>query len=153
ELFALNRPWLVILLGVCLVMVALSGKRAVLASLPIFAIFAALMRREWGLLMLWLSGSILVGSIIVILHGELFRLPLGAQLARYGLPAKWDSELDAVAGGQDVFRAELRRLALKKIEKDPWLGTGYQVNLSLAQTLSLQYARRGGDTELQVTPF
>ena len=42
---------------------------------------------------------------------------------------------------------------MKKIEKDPWFGTGYQVNLSLAQTLTAQYAARGGDTELQVAPF
>ena len=118
-----------------------------------FAILAAFMRREWGFLMLWLAGAIMAGTVIVIGHGDLFHLPLTVQRAFSALPAQWDSELGDLAGGQDLFRAELRRQALKKIDKDPWIGQGYQVNLSLSQALTAQYATRGGDTELQVTPF
>ena len=153
ELFSLNRLWAVFLFGICVITVALSGKRAALASIPIIAIVAAVMRREWAFLMFWLSGAIIAGGIVVIGHGELFHLPLTVQRAMSALPARWDSELGYMEGGQDLFRAELRRMAIKKIEKDPWVGTGYQVDLSLAQTLALQYASRGGDTELQVTPF
>jgi len=103
--------------------------------------------------MLWLAMAIVAGTIIVVGHGDLFRLPLTVQRAFSALPAQWDSELGNVAGGKDVFRAELRRQALKKIEKDPWMGSGYQVNLSLGQALAAQYAHRGGDTELQVAPL
>ena len=153
ELFSLHRLWAVVGLGLCVVVIALSGKRAAIASVPVFAIAAALMRREWSYLMLWVTGAAVAGSIIVLGHGDLFRLPLRAQRAFSALPAQWDSGLDDVAGGKDVFRAELRRKAMMKIEKDPWIGTGYQINLSLAQALTAQYLRRGGDTELQVEPY
>ncbi len=153
EIFSMNRLWAILGLGVCVVLIAMSGKRAALASVPLFAITAALVRREWGYMMLWLAGAVIAGGIIMIGHGELFHLPLTIQRSLSVLPAKWDSEMDSLAGGQDLFRAELRRQAMKKIESDPWVGTGYQVNLSVSQALSAQYAARGGDTELQVAPF
>jgi hypothetical protein len=153
DLFSLNRVWTIAGLGLCVLVIAMSGKRAAIASVPLFAIVAALTRREWGYLILWLTGAVLAGSIIVIGHGDLFHLPLTVQRAFSALPAQWDSELGDLAGGKDLFRAELRRKALQKIEKDPWIGDGYQVNLSLAQALTAQYATRGGDTELQVEPF
>ena len=153
DIFSLNRLWAVAGLALCVLVIAMSGKRAALASVPLFAIIAALTRREWGYLMLWLAMAIVAGTIIVVGHGDLFRLPLTVQRAFSALPAQWDSELGNVAGGKDVFRAELRRQALKKIEKDPWMGSGYQVNLSLGQALAAQYAHRGGDTELQVAPL
>jgi hypothetical protein len=153
ELFSLRRMWAFVGLGICLLIIAMSGKRAALASVPIFAILAALTRREWGYVILWVAGAVIAAFIIVLGHGDLFRLPLTVQRAFSALPAQWDSELGDLAGGKDLFREELRRQALKKIEKDPWFGGGYQVNLSLAQALAAQYSRRGGDTELQVAPF
>ena len=153
ELFSLNRLWAVALFGICVILILLSGKRAGVAAIPLYAITAAFLRREWGFLMLWITCGIIAASAIIVGHGEFFRLPLTAQRALSVLPARWDSEFQGMEGGQDLFRAELRRMALKKIEKDPWIGAGYQVNLSLSQTLALQYATRGGDTELQATPF
>ena len=137
----------------CVLLIAMSGKRAALASIPMVAILAAFMRREWGFFILWLAGAVMAATVIVIGHGELFRFPLTVQRAFSALPAQWDSELGSLAGGQDLFRTELRRQAIKKIEKDPWVGQGYQVNLSISQALTAQYAARGGDTELQVAPF
>ena len=153
ELFSFRRLWAVIGFGFCVFVIALSGKRAAVGAIPFFAICAAAVRREWGFLVLWLTGATIAAGILVIGHGDLFSLPLTIQRAFSVLPAKWDSELQGMEGGKDDFRAELRREAMKKIEKDPWFGTGYQVNLSLAQTLTAQYAARGGDTELQVAPF
>ncbi len=153
ELFSFNRLWWGIGFVLCVVLIAMSGKRAALASVPIFAISAALLRREWGYLMLWLAGGITACAIIMLGHGDLFEFPLTVQRAFSVLPAKWSSELGGMSGGQDAFREELRRQAVKKIEKDPWIGTGYQVDLSLSQALTAQYAMRGGDTELQVTPY
>ena len=153
DLFSLNRPWTTLIFAVCLVLIGLSGKRTALASVVVVAISAALLRREWGYLMFWLAGATVASGIIMIGHGSLFRLPTNVQRALSVLPATWDAEFQYMEGGQDTFRAELRRLAWKKIELDPWIGTGYQVDLSLAQALSAQYAMRGGDTELQVMPF
>jgi len=154
ELFSLHRLWAVLAFGLCVVLIAFSGKRQALATVPMLAILAAFMRREWGFLMLWVGGAILAGCIIVAGHGELFRFPLIVQRALSVLPARWDAELGtAYAGGKDEFREELRRQAIKKIELDPWIGEGYQIDLSVGQALSNQYATRGGDIELQCAPF
>lgn len=154
ELFSMNKLWAVIGFGLCVVLIAMSGKRGALASIPMFAVIAAFLRREWGYLMFWLGGALLAGTIIVLGHGELFRFPLTVQRAFSILPAQWDAELgEDFAGGKDAFRAELRRLALKKIAEDPWIGTGYQVDLSVADALQVQRITVGGDMELQVMPF
>jgi len=153
ELFSLKRPWAVIVFGICVVLIAMSGKRAAIASVPLFAITAAFVRREWGFLGLWLGGALLAGSIIVLGHGDLFRFPLTVQRAFSVLPAKWDTDITSMEGGSDPFRAELRRQAFKKIQLDPWIGEGYKIDLSVGQALSAQYATRGGDIELQVMPF
>ena len=153
ELFSMHRLWAFIAFGCCVLVIAMSGKRAALATVPLFAISAGVIRKEWGYVMLWLTGAIIAAGVVVIGHGDLFRLPLTVQRAFSVLPAKWDSELQGMQGGQDDFRAELRRQAMKKIENNPWVGKGYQMNLSLAQALATQYMARGGDTELQVAPF
>ncbi len=153
ELFSLHRLWVAVGFVLCVLLIAMSGKRAALAAIPMIAILASFLRREWGFFMLWLAGAVMAGTVIVIGHGDLFRFPLTVQRAFSALPAQWDSELGSLAGGKDLFRAELRRQAIKKIENDPWVGEGYQVNLSLSQALIAQYATRGGDTELQVAPF
>ncbi len=153
ELFSFNRLWVVALFALCILLIALSGKRTVIGSVVVVMIVASVLRKEWGFLMLWLAGAAIASGIIVIGHNNLFKFPLVAQRAFSFLPASWDSDLQSMEGGTDVFRSELRRLAWQKIEKDPWIGTGYQVDLSLAQALTAQYATRGGNTELQVMPF
>lgn len=153
ELFSFNRVWAIAAFIVCVILIAASGKRSAIAAVPVFAISASIFRREWGFLMLWIGGALAASAIIVIGHGELFEFPLPVQRAFSVLPAKWSSEFRYMEGGQDTFRAELRRQAANKIEKDPWIGTGYQVNLGLAQSLAAQYAARGGDAELQVAPY
>ena len=67
----------------------------------------------------------------------LFHLPLTAQRSLSWLPGRWDSRLAFMEGGKDEFRAKLRDLAEEKIRKDPWIGTGYDVNLTAAQRLML----------------
>ena len=154
ELFSLHRLWSVFGFGLCVVLIAFSGKRQAIATVPMLAILAAFMRREWGFFMLWVGGAILAGCIIVAGHGELFRFPLIVQRALSVLPAQWDAKLGTgYEGGKDEFRTELRRQAIKKIEQAPWIGEGYKIDLSVGQALSAQYATRGGDIELQCAPF
>ena len=153
ELLSSNRLWMPVGLFLCVILIALSGKRALLASIPQIAILAALLRREWGLFLLSLV-AVLFGSAVIILgHGEMFHLPLTVQRAFSALPAQWDPEIGSMEGGIDPFRAELRRQAVLKIEEHPWVGEGYQIDLSLAVALSNQYVTRGGDIELQCAPF
>ncbi len=152
EMFSFNRIWLGIVFAFSVILIAMSGKRSAIGAVPVLAISAAFLRREWGYLVLWLTVGVMASATIMLGHGELFEFPLTVQRAFSMLPAKWSSELGSMSGGQDLFRAELRRQAIKKIELDPWIGTGYQVDLSLAQALTAQYAARGGDAELQATP-
>ena len=153
ELISLDRLWVFFSLVLCVVLIAMSGKRVAIAAVPLFAITASMLRREWGFLVLWLVGATIASGIIILGHGDLFHFPLTVQRTFSVLPAKWDPEFQGMEGGQDEFRKELRRQAMKKIEQDPWVGSGYAVNLSLAQALSTQYAVRGGDVELQVAPY
>ena len=153
EIFNLNRLWAAIVFFVCVALVAMSGKRAALASVPMFVVIAAYLRREWGFFMLWVAGVILAAGIVVLGHGELFHFPLTVQRAFSFLPAQWDSDIGSNADGLDPFRAELRRQALKKISQDPWIGKGYQIDLALSQTIATQYMIKGGDIEAQVEAF
>ena len=155
EIFGLQRGvWLISLFLVCALFIVASGKRSALVAIPLAALTAALFRKEYVACFLWIGGSVLATTFLVVGHSAaLFHLPLTAQRALSFLPGKWDSEMAMMEGGQDVFRVELRRLAIKKIRQDPWIGTGYQIDLKLAEDLTYQYMVSGGDIETQVTPF
>ena len=150
EIFTLQRVWAPVLLVVCTVVILLSGKRAGAASIPACAMTAALIRREYGYLMLWVGGAVTAGILLVAGQGSLFHLPQTAQRALSWLPGQWDSDLESFEGGQDEFRTTLRRLAWEKIQRDPWIGRGYRVDMALIQkTLDIG----GGGMEGQVLPF
>ena len=154
EIFSLQRGvWLLGLFVGSVAMIVASGKRGAVGMLPLFTITAAFFRKEYGYFMLWITGAFLAVVVLVAGHGTLFHLPLTAQRALSFLPAKWDTEMEHIEGGQDSFRKELRRLAWIKIKQDPWVGTGYQVDLKMAQDMAVQYAIGGGDIEAQVAPM
>ena len=134
EIFSLKRGvWLISLFLVCALFIVASGKRSAAIGIPLYAMTAALFRKEYVAIVLWIGGTILATTFLVAGHSaSLFHLPPTAQRALSFLPGKWDSEMSMMEGGQDDFRKELRRLALLKIEKDPWIGTGYQIDQKLA---------------------
>ena len=150
EIFSLQKIWMPILFVVCAALVLLSGKRAAVAAVPIFAVAAAVMRKEYGYLTLWVGGAAAAGMLLVAGQGTLFHLPLTAQRSLSWLPGQWDSEVQSTGGEVDVFRSTLRRLAWEKIQRDPWVGQGYRVDLALIQQ-SMDIG--GGGTEGQVLPF
>lgn len=131
EMFSVKRPWIIPVLLACLVLVLLSGKRVIMISLPLCAISASLIRKEWGFLMLWIGGALLAMVFVILGHGTLFTLPLAAQRALTWLPAQWDSQLAGYKGGADPFREKMRELAMDRIKRDPWIGRGYQVDLKM----------------------
>lgn len=150
EIFTLERIRTLGLFLVCAVLVLLSGKRAGVASVPAYAVVATIIRKEFGYLALWLGGAVTAAILLVAGHGSLFHLPLTAQRALSWLPGQWDPELQSLEGGQDEFRSTLRRLAWEKIQRDPWIGQGYRVDMALIQQ-SMDIG--GGGVEGQVLPF
>jgi hypothetical protein len=150
EIFSLRNMWMFPLFALCIVIILLSGKRSAVAVLPIFAITAAIARREWSFLVLWTSLALILGTVIVVGHGSLFRLPLTAQRAVSWLPGKWDIELQSYEGGNDEYRRMLRILAAEKIKLDPWIGTGFKMDRSLMYRI--QNSGPGG-MESQVAPM
>jgi O-antigen ligase len=99
-----------------------------LASIPLFLVTAAIIRKEYSFVFVWLAAAILGFSLIIALHGTLFTLPLTAQRALSWLPGRWDATLSSMEGGKDIFREKLRDIAMEKIEADPWVGRGYAVD-------------------------
>lgn len=150
DIFSIRRLWSLGTFVACVALIIASGKRAAAASVPLFALAAATIRREFGFMLLWLVGAVLACGLIIIGQGELFQLSLTAQRTLSFLPARWDVELTSLAGGQDEFRDALRRMAMKKIQLDPWIGTGYKIDLRMLQGMSLQQAT---NIDEQVTPF
>ena len=150
EIFTLQRVWALGLFVVSAVLIVLSGKRAGVASLPICAVAAATIRKEFGYVALWVGGALTAGILVVAGQGTLFHLPLAAQRALSWLPGQWDPELQSLEGGGDDFRSMLRRLAWEKIQRDPWVAQGYRVDMALIQQ-SMDIG--GGGIEGQVLPF
>ena len=150
EIFTLERVRTLGLFLVCAVLVLLSGKRAGVASVPACAVVAAIIRKEYAYVALWLGGAVTAGILLVAGQGSLFTLPMTAQRALSWLPGQWDPELQSMEGGQDEFRSTLRRLAWEKIQRDPWVGLGYRVDMALIQQ-SMDIG--GGGIEGQVLPF
>ena len=150
EIFSLRSMWMLPVFAVCVIIILLSGKRSAVGVLPLWAIAAAFYRKEWGFVFLWIAGAVVAGSIVVVGHGTLFHLPLVAQRAVSWLPGQWDAALQGYEGGGDDFRKMLRLLASEKIKLDPWVGTGYKMDMSLMYRI--QSSGLGGMEE-QVAPF
>lgn len=115
-----------------------SGKRAVLASLmlvPILQVFID--RKGYRYLLVWGLAGVFGLTILVAGQGELFRLPKIVQRSIANVPGI-RNKLDADVEGQtrDVFRENLRGIALEKIKENPITGLGgYAIDLSTAYEL------------------
>ena len=150
QIFSFQHVWLLGLFLACVALIAVSGKRAAVATIPLIAVTAAFVRKEFGFVFLWLAGAVVAGAVVIAGQGTLFNLPLTAQRALSYLPAAWDSEIRAMEGGQDDFRGMLRLLAREKIERNPWIGTGYGVDKQMVMQM---LGRGGGGLEGQVLPY
>ena len=149
EIFSLERIHTLGLFLISAALILFSGKRAGLASVPACAVFAAIIRKEFGYLALWVGGAVIAGTLLIAGQGSLFHLPLTAQRTLSWLPGQWDPELQSMEGGNDDFRSTLRQLAWEKIQRDPWVGRGYRVDMALIQQ-SMDIG--GGGLEGQVLP-
>ena len=129
-----NLFWSIPCLIACLVVTALSGKRAAMAMMFLFPLIIALARKEYLYLLLGgIVGSVLL-SIAVLGQGRLFVLPLAVQRTLVNLPGQWDTRVLANTTGADkqeadVFRAAMKEKAWQIINDQPFTGRGLSVDL------------------------
>ena len=129
-----NLFWVVPCLIACLVVTALSGKRAAMAMLFLFPLIIALARKEHLFLLLGGFLATVLLSVAVLGQGRLFVLPLAAQRTLVNLPGQWDARVLASTTGldkeeQDVFRTMMREKAWKIIKEKPLTGKGLSIDL------------------------
>ena len=129
-----NLFWSIPCLIACLIVTALSGKRAAMAMMFLFPLVIALARKEYlSLLLGGFLASVLL-SIAVLGQGRVFVLPLAAQRTLVNLPGQWDTRVLANTTGldkeeKDVFRSMMREKAWKIIKDQPFTGKGLSINL------------------------
>jgi len=130
EIFSFAKPWAPFLFILCIVLGAISGKRAGFATVLMTPLIAAILRKEYSYVF---CGGILAAILIAVLtfgQGTLFRLPLQAQRSLSYLPGKWAWQVQSqFQSGIDPFRKELRDLAWKNIKQHPLVGQGYALNV------------------------
>ena len=129
-----NIFWSIPCLIACLVITALSGKRAAMAMMFLFPLIIALARKEYLYLILGgIVASVLL-SIAVLGQGRLFVLPLAAQRSLANLPGEWDDRVLASTTGldkkeADVFRSLMKEKAWEIIKDKPLTGRGLSIDL------------------------
>lgn len=129
-----NIFWSIPCLIACLVITALSGKRAAMAMMFLFPLIIALARKEYLYLILGgIVASVLL-SIAVLGQGRLFVLPLAAQRSLANLPGEWDDRVLAQTTGldkkeADVFRSLMKEKAWQIIKEKPLTGRGLSIDL------------------------
>jgi hypothetical protein len=128
EVLSFSRPWLPLLLLVCIGIGAVSGKRAGFATVLLAPVIAAVIRKEYFYVVIGAILAAVLISVLTIGQGEWFKLPLRVQRVFSYLPGKWDWQVKAeFENGIDPFRAEMRRLAWNNIQRHPFVGEGYGV--------------------------
>jgi hypothetical protein len=143
DIFSLQRAGLLLIYGLCVIMVLLSGKRMALLAVFLAPLVSAIMYRQTIALIASLALAIVALGGLVAGQGEYFRLPLGVQRTLSWLPGDWDPEFKYMEGGRDDFREDLRRYAMNNIKADPWIGKGFAVNV--AETISAVSVTGMGD--------
>lgn len=130
EVFGVQRPWLIVVYTACLLLVLLSGKRMALLAVLMAPAVSALMFRQLVYVFVASGALLFLIALLVVGQGQWFSLPINVQRTLSWIPGNWDSELQYVEGGHDEWRAELRRVALANISRDPWIGRGFAVDIS-----------------------
>jgi hypothetical protein len=115
------------MLGICYGVIVYSGKRMHLALALVIPFIAALIRRQYGAVMLFGGGGAIALALLVVGQGNFFVLPLSAQRAMSFIPGM---KVDAVIEDQSQtnFRTTLRQISLEKIAQHPIIGNGLSVS-------------------------
>ena len=152
DIFSLQRPLVILAYIACIFLVLLSGKRMALVAVLLSPLISAVAYGQYRYVLI--AAILMFGATfgVVAGQGQWFTLPLLAQRTLSWLPGEWDPELQSMAGGTDDWRAELRRIAVENIRRDPLVGRGFSVDLQETMT-ALGMQMRGGDMETQVAAY
>jgi len=129
EIFGFQRPWAMVLYGTAIIVAALSGKRMGLFLTLSTPFLSALVYREYRHILIASALGALGLVSISMGQGNVFVLPFTAQRALSWLPADWDPSLKQLGSG-DIFRKELREIAMDDIRENPIFGKGYATSVS-----------------------
>lgn len=152
QVFGIQKPWLPVVYALCILAVLLSGKRLAMIALVIAPLVSAVMYRQYIYILVAAVLATGVTSFLAIGQGQWFRLPLIAQRTISWLPGDWDPELEALKGGADDWRAELRYWAAENIKRNPIIGEGFAVDLN-DTIAAITMQQRGGDMNIQVAAY
>jgi hypothetical protein len=152
EVFGFQRPGILLLYFGCFILVLLSGKRMGLAAVLLAPAISAIMNRQFVYFPIALATIFMVVTVFVGGQGHFFNLPLVAQRTLSWLPGDWDPELESIRGGTDDWRAEVRRVALANIQRDPWIGRGFAIDISETLT-AIGMQRFASDVEVQAAAY
>lgn len=152
EIFGFQHPAILLIYLLCIGFVLLSGKRMGLIAVLLSPFIGSIVFRQPRYIFI---ASILIGGALLALvvgQGQWIQLPLVAQRTLSWLPGDWDPELEAMRGGSDEWRAELRHIALKNIQRHPWIGRGFFVDIQDVVT-AIGMQERGGGMDIQVASY
>jgi hypothetical protein len=152
EIWSLQRPWLVVVYGICFLMVLMSGKRMALVAVVLAPLVSAIMFRQYIYIFAALLVAFAASGALVAGQGQWFKVPLLAQRTLSWLPGDWDPELQGMTAGTDEWRAELRFMATKLIKQHPLVGRGFAVDISETIT-AVNMAQQGGGMDIQVASY
>jgi hypothetical protein len=152
EILGFGRPKLLLIYLLAIALTLYSGKRMALIAVMIAPLISAIIYRQYTYIF---AGAILATTLflsVIFGHGDIFKFPPQIQRTLSWLPAKWDSEFQSMAAGQDPFREALRRFAMENIERHPIIGRGFAIEYSeiIGQIGASRYM--GGD-DMQAAPY
>lgn len=152
EVFGLQRPWLMVSYAFSVLLVLLSGKRMGIPAIILPPIISAILHKQYKYVIIAMFIVITSLGVLLVGHGQLFHLPLTTQRALSFLPGDWDPELDAMRGGTDEWRAELRRIAWEMTMKSPLIGKGFAMDVNEALA-AVAMSKQGGGIDVQVGAY
>ena len=122
---------MIALLGVSYAVILYSGKRMHLALALVIPVIAAMIRRQFGSVVMYAAAALVFLSVLLFGQGTLFNLPLSAERAisfvAYIPGVEWESS--TLNQGKTNFRETLNEIALEKIAEHPVIGNGISVSM------------------------
>jgi hypothetical protein len=152
QVFSLRHVPLIVSYLLCIGLVLLSGKRMALVAVFLAPLVSAIMNKQFAYIFAGTFLAVAMLGVITVGQGQWFNLPVVAQRTVSWLPGEWAPELQKMGGGTDEWRAELRRVARVNIQRDPWIGRGFSVDLSETMT-AIMMQRNVSGIEAQAASY
>jgi hypothetical protein len=128
EVFSIKNPAVLAFYGFAVLLVLLSGKRMGFGLVLLIPLLSTIVFKQYRYAIL--AGFLGLAGMVILVSGQgtFFNLPLTVQRTMSFIPADWDPAMQNL-GTSDVFRKSLREIAWEQIQRDPWMGKGYALNV------------------------